>query len=81
VLPHGGGFASHDPGEIVTDLAVALTRGEDCLADVTALRSFAEVFGGPTISRLSNELSEAGPRPLVTTFGLDPWSIAETTVS
>ena len=33
--------AVHSPGKIVTDLAVALALGGDCLADVAMLRSRA----------------------------------------
>ena len=32
-------LASHDPGKIVCDLAVALAVGGDCLADVGLLRA------------------------------------------
>ncbi len=31
-------LARHDPGKIVTDLAIALAVGRDCLADVAVLR-------------------------------------------
>jgi Transposase DDE domain group 1 len=48
--------AVHDPGKIITDLAVALALGGDRLADVAVLRDSPEVFGpvasDPTISRL-----------------------------
>jgi len=49
-------LASHDPGKIVCDLAVALAVGGDCLADVGLLRAEPGVFGAvasdPTVSRL-----------------------------
>jgi hypothetical protein len=35
----------HAPGKIVTDLAVALVLGRDCLADVALLRAQPELFG------------------------------------
>uniref|UniRef100_UPI002023A130 transposase n=1 Tax=Acrocarpospora catenulata TaxID=2836182 RepID=UPI002023A130 len=58
----------HDPGKIITDLAVALALGGDCLADVAVLRSSPELFGpvasDPTISRLVATLAEAGPTAL-----------------
>jgi hypothetical protein len=60
--------AVHDPGKIVTDLAVTLALGGDCLADVAVLRSSPELFGpvasDPTVSRLVKTLAEAGPAAL-----------------
>ena len=60
--------AVHDPGKIITDLAVTLALGGDCLADVAVLRDSPEVFGpvasDPTISRLIHALAEAGPKAL-----------------
>ncbi|MFI7644408.1 transposase [Nonomuraea sp. NPDC049400] len=48
--------AVHDPGKIITDLAVMPALGGDCLADVAVLRSSPELFGpiasDPTVSRL-----------------------------
>ena len=48
--------ATHDPGKILTDLAVSLAVGGDCLADIDQLRSRPQVFGpvasDPTVSRL-----------------------------
>ncbi len=38
-------FAVHDPGKIITDLAVALALGGDALADVGVLRGEPGVFG------------------------------------
>ncbi len=37
--------ARHDPGKIVTDLALVLAVGGDCLADVAVLRVEPGVFG------------------------------------
>jgi len=37
--------AVHSPGKIITDLAVALALGGDCLADVAMLRAQPELFG------------------------------------
>lgn len=58
----------HDPGKIVTDLAVTLALGGDCLADTAVLRSSPELFGpvasDPTVSRLVKTLAEAGPAAL-----------------
>jgi len=51
----------HDPGKIVTDLAIALAVGGDCLADVAVLRAEPSVFGpvasDPTVSRLVDTLA------------------------
>ncbi|MCA2230498.1 IS1380 family transposase [Nonomuraea aurantiaca] len=60
--------AIHDPAKVVTDLAVALALGGDCLADIAVLRSCPELFGpiasDPTVSRLVTELAAAGPKAL-----------------
>ncbi|GAA0425322.1 IS1380 family transposase [Acrocarpospora corrugata] len=60
--------AVHDPGKIVTDLAVALALGGDCLADISILRDSPELFGpiasDPTVSRLVKTLADAGPKAL-----------------
>lgn len=48
--------ATHDPGKLLLDVAMAVALGGDCLADVAAVRSQPEVFGDvasdPTVSRL-----------------------------
>jgi Transposase DDE domain group 1 len=53
--------ALHSPGKIVTDLAVALALGGDCLADVAMLRAEPELFGpvasDPVVSRLMARLA------------------------
>ena len=60
--------AVHDPGKIVTDLAMALALGGDCLADVAVLRAQPELAGpvasDPVISRLVGALAAEGPRAL-----------------
>ena len=60
--------AVHDPGKIVTDLAVALALGGDCLADVAVLRAQPELFGpvasDPVVSRLVAALAADAPRAL-----------------
>lgn len=60
--------ATHDPGTIVLDLALATALGGDCMADVAMLRAEPEVFGpvasDPTVSRLVDALAAAGPRAL-----------------
>jgi hypothetical protein len=60
--------AVHDPGKILTDLAIALALGGDCLADVAVLRAQPELAGpvasDPVISRLVAALAAEGPRAL-----------------
>jgi len=52
-------LATHDPGKILLDLAVAVALGGDCLADLALLREEPGVFGSvasdPTVrmSRVS----------------------------
>lgn len=61
-------FAVHDPGKIITDLAVSLALGGDCLADVALIRSEPGVYGrvasDPTISRLVTQLAKNAPAAL-----------------
>ena len=61
-------FATHDPGKIVSDLAISLALGGDCLADAALLRSEPAVYGkvasDPTISRLISLLAGATPQVL-----------------
>jgi hypothetical protein len=60
--------AVHGPGKIITDLAVALALGGDCLADVAMVRAQPELFGqvasDPVVSRLVARLSADAPRAL-----------------
>jgi hypothetical protein len=61
-------LAVHDPGKIVTDLALSLAIGGDCLADVDQLRAEPAVFGrvasDPTVSRLVDRLAADPDRAL-----------------
>ena len=54
-------LATHDPGKIVLDLAVAVALGGDAAADVAVLRAQPGVFGSvasdPTVSRLIGRLA------------------------
>lgn len=54
-------LATHDPGKIVADLAVAVALGGDAAADVAVLRAQPGVFGpvasDPTVSRLITTLA------------------------
>ena len=60
--------AMHDPGKVLTDLAMALALGGDCLADVAVLRAQPELAGpvasDPVVSRLVSALAAEGPRAL-----------------
>jgi hypothetical protein len=60
--------AVHDPGKILTDLAVALALGGDCLADVAVLRAQPGLCGpvasDPVVSRLVSALAGDAPRAL-----------------
>src|SRR5262249_49191047 len=62
------GRAVHDRGKILTDLAMALALGGDCLADVAVLRAQPELAGpvasDPVVSRLVAALAAEGPRAL-----------------
>jgi hypothetical protein len=53
--------AVHSPGKIITDLAMAVALGGDCLADVAMLRAQPELFGpaasDPVVSRLVGRLA------------------------
>ena len=54
-------LATHDPGKIVTDLAIAVALGGDAACDVAVLRAQPGVFGpvasDPTVSRLITRLA------------------------
>jgi hypothetical protein len=58
----------HSPAKIITDLAVALALGGDCLADIAMLRAQPELFGpvasDPVVSRLVSRLGADAPRVL-----------------
>jgi hypothetical protein len=60
--------ARHDPGKIITDLALSLAVGGDCLADVAVLRDQPGVFGpvasDPTVSRLIDTLAADAAKAL-----------------
>ena len=53
--------ATHDPGKVLLDLAVAVALGGDCLADIALLREQPALFGrvasDPTVSRLIGVLA------------------------
>jgi hypothetical protein len=56
--------AVHDPAKILLDLAITVAVGGDCAADISLLRSQPGAFGlvasDPTVSRVIDDLAEAG---------------------
>ena len=58
-------LAVHDPGKIITDLALSLALGGDCLADLAVLRAEPGVYGrvasDPTVSRAIAALAADAP--------------------
>jgi hypothetical protein len=54
-------MAIHDPAKVITDLALALALGGDCLADIAVLREQPRLFGrvasDPTLSRTIDALA------------------------
>jgi hypothetical protein len=68
LAPWRGPMAIHDPAKVVTDLAVALALGGDCLADIALLREQPGVFGpvasDPTVSRSIDALAADASRAL-----------------
>ena len=61
-------LAVHDPGKIITDLALNLALGGDCLADLAVLRAEPRVYGrvasDPTVSRAIATLAGEAPAVL-----------------
>ena len=61
-------LAVYDPAKVITDLAVTLALGGDCLADIALLRAEPGVYGlvasDPTVSRTIDRLAEDAPRAL-----------------
>jgi hypothetical protein len=58
----------HDPAKVLTDLALTLALGGDCLADIAVLRGEPAVFGrvasDPTVSRTIDRLARDAPAAL-----------------
>lgn len=61
-------LAIHDPGKIITDLAISLALGGDCLADLALLRTEPALYGpvasDPTVSRAIATLASDAPAAL-----------------
>ena len=55
--------SAHDPGVVLTQLAVMLADGGDCLADIAVLRQQPDLFGGvasdPTVWRVLDSVHVA----------------------
>ncbi|MCZ4279039.1 MAG: IS1380 family transposase [Rhodococcus sp. (in: high G+C Gram-positive bacteria)] len=68
LMPWRKPLAQFDPGKIITDLAVSLALGGDCLADIATLREHTGVFGevpsDATVSRLIATLAADAPAVL-----------------
>ncbi|WHU48105.1 transposase [Gordonia sp. L191] len=77
-------LATHDPGKILLDLAVAVALGGDCLADINQVRADPAVFGpvasDPTVSRLISTLAADAPAALsaINTARAQAWTSAGT---
>lgn len=58
-------FAIHNPGKILTDLALSLATSGDFVSDIDRLRNQPDVYGhvasDPTISRLFTTFSRVSP--------------------
>ena len=58
----------HDPAKILVDLAITVALGGDCAADIALLRAQPGVFGmvasDPTVSRVIDDLADAGTEAL-----------------
>jgi hypothetical protein len=61
-------LAIHDPGKVIADLAVTLSLGGDCLADIALVRAEPAVYGlvasDPTVSRTIARLADDLPAVL-----------------
>jgi len=61
LAPWRASTAVHDPAKVLTDLAVSLALGGDCLADIGLLRVEPDLFGAvasdPTVSRTVDRLA------------------------
>lgn len=68
LAPWRKSMAIHDPGTVITDLAVALALGGNCLAEIALLRAKPAVFGrvasDPTVSRTIDALAADVKRAL-----------------
>jgi len=62
--------SAHDPGVVLTHLAVMLASGGDCLADIAALRQQPDLFGrvgsDPTVWRVLDSIHSLGLRNIAT---------------
>jgi Transposase DDE domain group 1 len=62
--------SAHDPGVVLTQLAVSLADGGDCLSDIASLRGqrdlFGEVASDPTVFRVLDSIHSDGLRGINT---------------
>jgi hypothetical protein len=62
--------SAHDPGVVLTQLAVMLAGGGDCLADIATLRQQPDLFGAvgsdPTVWRVLDSIHSLGLRNIAT---------------
>ena len=60
--------SAHDPGVVLTQLAVMLADGGDCLADIAVLRRQPDLFGvvasDPTVWRVLESIHSQGVRQI-----------------
>ena len=68
LAPWSKPLAVHDPATVITDLAVTLALGGDCLADIALLRAEPGLFGpvasDATVSRTIDVLAKDAPAAL-----------------
>ncbi len=62
--------SAHDPGVVLTQLAVSIADGGDCLADIATLRAQADLFGqvasDPTVWRVIDSIHSQALRNIAT---------------
>ena len=62
-------LSHHDPGKIITDLAISLAVGGDCLSDLAVIRAEPGLFGPVA--------SDATVSRLITVLGADPDTVVK----
>jgi len=69
--------SAHDPGVVLTHLAVSLADGGDRLADIAAVRNQPDLFGDvasdPTVFRVIDSVHADGLRNIAAARGREPW--------
>src|ERR1017187_597265 len=79
----GISWHTHDPGVVLTHLAVAIADGADCLCDIDTLRKNSELFGevasvttGPSLWATTSRAKRSLSRLRVTSSSIDVTSPA-----